>query len=278
MSLIFNDITELVYIIPTAAGTDPQEILPFIQEAESWLQDELLGQTLITHIRDLADDTEIKKTAKTVIALHAYQAAIPFQDLIQTPNGFAVVSNKNQAPASKERVERLLNQTKKRLTTTIDTLLLLALNGDTPRTLWAASPEVFQKNTGTLFITTAELQRNTAQPEATFQDLISSRTTQLSVQTQIAQHISVTYTEELIRKRQTNTLTNHDQIIFHTIQTIAGLIIQKAKHYHIMENLLNYMDRHAAELPLWTASPQYRIRISRKYENKEHHPTFFFGG
>ncbi len=40
---------------------------------------------------------------------HAYLSAIPSLDLILTPNGFGIVSNSNVIPASKERVERLMD-------------------------------------------------------------------------------------------------------------------------------------------------------------------------
>ena len=42
------------------------------------------------------------------IVCQAYKNAIPSLDLVLTPNGFGIVSNQNVAPASKERVERLL--------------------------------------------------------------------------------------------------------------------------------------------------------------------------
>lgn len=45
---------------------------------------------------------------KQLAALHAFLIAIPNLDLVLTPNGFGIVSNSNIAPASKERVERLM--------------------------------------------------------------------------------------------------------------------------------------------------------------------------
>ena len=43
-----------------------------------------------------------------IVAFDAFRNAVPHLDLILTPNGFGIVNNTNIAPASKERVERLI--------------------------------------------------------------------------------------------------------------------------------------------------------------------------
>ena len=43
-----------------------------------------------------------------IVVAHALMHAIPSLDLVLTPNGFGIVSNQNIAPASRERVERLI--------------------------------------------------------------------------------------------------------------------------------------------------------------------------
>ena len=43
-----------------------------------------------------------------IVAFDAFRNAVPHLDLILTPNGFGIVNNSNIAPASKERVERLI--------------------------------------------------------------------------------------------------------------------------------------------------------------------------
>ena len=55
-----------------------------------------------------ADDKPRKVITAKLIATEALRRAIPSLDLVLTPNGFGVVSNQNIAPASKERVDRLI--------------------------------------------------------------------------------------------------------------------------------------------------------------------------
>ena len=51
---------------------------------------------------------KLKVTMARIVAFDAFRNAIPHLDLILTPNGFGIVNNSSIAPASKERVERLI--------------------------------------------------------------------------------------------------------------------------------------------------------------------------
>ena len=51
---------------------------------------------------------QMNDMACKIVASDAFLRAIPSLDLVLTPNGFGVVSNSTIAPASKERVERLV--------------------------------------------------------------------------------------------------------------------------------------------------------------------------
>ena len=51
---------------------------------------------------------KLKVTMARIVAFDAFRNAVPHLDLILTPNGFGIVNNSNIAPASKERVERLI--------------------------------------------------------------------------------------------------------------------------------------------------------------------------
>ena len=57
----------------------------------------------------MEDDEPLKMTACSVVAHEALMRAEPSLDLVLTPNGFGIVSNQNVAPASRDRVVRLVN-------------------------------------------------------------------------------------------------------------------------------------------------------------------------
>ena len=60
-----------------------------------------------------------------IVAFDAFRSAIPHLDIILTPNGFGIVNNSNIAPASKERVERLINSLLDNRDNEIESLLSL---------------------------------------------------------------------------------------------------------------------------------------------------------
>lgn len=104
IAIIDND--TLLQYIPNVVETVEDEtplfdkIRPQLEITEQWLHDTIVG--------DIPIDEEKNKMVCTIIACEAFRRSVPSLDLILTPNGFGIVSNNNVAPASKERVERLI--------------------------------------------------------------------------------------------------------------------------------------------------------------------------
>ncbi len=111
--IIIDDATLRKYIPNVLATVDDETALfdklsPLLDMAESWLIQNLTGQKVFDKIVVGDRDTRFVNVAMFVVT-YAFVVAIPSLDLVLTPNGFGVVSNNNVAPASKERVERLIN-------------------------------------------------------------------------------------------------------------------------------------------------------------------------
>lgn len=85
------------------------KITPELCAAEQWVQDTFTGSAIYATFDGLDSWPFVKHLLGGVISNHALSHAIPRLDLFLTPNGFGVVSNQNVAPASKERVDRLLS-------------------------------------------------------------------------------------------------------------------------------------------------------------------------
>ena len=85
------------------------KIVPFIDASEKWLIDNFCPKEIFDDIADRPDPSTAKVTMARIVAFDAFRSAIPHLDIILTPNGFGIVNNSNIAPASKERVERLIN-------------------------------------------------------------------------------------------------------------------------------------------------------------------------
>jgi len=127
MKLITNE-TELRRYIPnaftTVKGETPllQKLTPYIESAEQWLKQYLTGGVMFEAVQSLATH---------IVVNEAMRQAVPSLDLVLTPNGFGIVSNSNIAPASKERVERLITSLESERDNYIEQLLpLLVQNSE----------------------------------------------------------------------------------------------------------------------------------------------------
>lgn len=111
--LINNDDTLRQYM-PNVFATVKGEVSLFdkvkvdIDLAENWVIQTFVSTKTFNTICEFSDDNPIKVITAKLIASEAISRAIPSLDLVLTPNGFGVVSNQNVAPASKERVDRLI--------------------------------------------------------------------------------------------------------------------------------------------------------------------------
>jgi len=273
--MILKDFERFLYHIPTAVGTEESAIKPYWEEAENRLKTELLGESLYAHIENL-NTGDIVVIAETVVSLWAYQLAIPFADLIQTPTGFGIVNNQNLVPASKDRVDRLIEQTKFRLSISRDALIRIVFNDDELRGLWSEF-ELFEQFTSIVYITGSDLSRF-SNTKVIFGTLDSSRTNILQLQDELSKYISPEYITTLFMKFRNAGMHEYDKKVFLQMQIIIGLMLQKLEVYPMIEKLVNYMVENIEQFPDFETSQAYKLKIGSKYENRLSDRTFFFGG
>lgn len=89
---------------------------PWLLSAKQWIEDEFLGP-------DFTPPPSILPLAEKIIVNRAFAQAIPSLDLVLSPAGFAVISTDGRAPASKERIERLIESLRSFVDANSDTLL-----------------------------------------------------------------------------------------------------------------------------------------------------------
>ena len=106
---------QLASLIPnttvTVTGETPllTKLTPFLESSELWLSDTFLSTAILADIATRPDTDTLRTLTEQALAYDAFHRAIPHLDIILTPNGFGIVSNSNVAPASKERIERLMS-------------------------------------------------------------------------------------------------------------------------------------------------------------------------
>ena len=112
--MLINDNDTLKKYVPNTLKAVAGELSLFdkiqyhLLQAEQWLTDTFVSSDTMSRIRTYSDSTPLLHYCRIITAAEAMRHAVPQLDLILTPNGFGIVSNQNIAPASKDRIERLL--------------------------------------------------------------------------------------------------------------------------------------------------------------------------
>ena len=143
MSLLIPDNNVLLQFVPNVLKSVQGETLlfdkiaPHLEVAEAWLMTTFLSEAVLTELLSVSENANNKLLyyARMAVVAEAMLHAVPQLDLVLTPNGFGVVSSTNIAPASKERVERLLLSLEKMRDNTLAVLLPLL----TQDVAWATS-------------------------------------------------------------------------------------------------------------------------------------------
>ena len=114
MSLITSN-EQLNALLPniqvTVTGETPliDKLSPFLSATEKWLSDVFTSGAVFDTICQYAEENALRVATTQAVVYEAFRRAVPHLDIILTPNGFGIVSNTNIAPASKERINRLLD-------------------------------------------------------------------------------------------------------------------------------------------------------------------------
>lgn len=131
MNKLINNDTDLRRYIPNQVVAVKGEaslfdkIAYWLDTAEQWIFATFCPASVVDAI--LADNphSPIRNPLAAIAAHQALADAIPSLDFVQTVNGFAVVSNQNLAPASRDRVDRLIAAHRSQCDTAINALMPL---------------------------------------------------------------------------------------------------------------------------------------------------------
>lgn len=120
--MLVTDIERMKELVPVIVGSEFKKYETFVKEGREWVKREIVGSTLYNKLEDAGNEI-LRGYAEGVVANKAYLLGIPFFDLVETEAGFAVTRTDNKAPASKERVEKLIKGVESWLSESIERLL-----------------------------------------------------------------------------------------------------------------------------------------------------------
>lgn len=240
-------------------------IAHWFDTAEQWVFTTFCPETVIAEAITSNPDSPIRNPLTAIAAHQALADAIPSLDLVQTVNGFAVVSNQNLAPASKERVERLIAANKAQRDAAINALLpLLAKIGGWRNT---AQCEFFR---ATLFPTLDSI-RLLASGAATWEKFQELRPAIAVAEDRLAaEYIS----PELMQRLRDETLgiisplsTIDSRLCTALRGHVADLVLGKQLRETALRDIVDYIRRHPDTFPEWHSSDVAKLYCPPTFKN-----------
>lgn len=267
-------------VLDTAEGERDlfDKLSPELQVSEQWIQDTFTGSAIYATFDVMESWPFIKHLMGGVISHHALLLAIPRLDLFLTPNGFGVVSNQNVAPASKERVERLISNLERERDKFIHQLLLtLSQTYDwrdsEPFKAWSATlfPNLaVVENCGLktpLYSTYLELRPRIKEIENAIEvnwigkeQLDCFRLWCAGVQDSLGQTHHSTYLQVIDKLRT----------------SIVRMLVDNHPHFRLLEDAVNIIRNNPEIFPLWHTSPIHELFELPHYENKKDSHGYWF--
>ena len=245
-------------------------IRPKIEQVlESVYEHLSIPKTIDTHTEDLLC---------AYVSLKAAHDVLPQLDLVLTENGFAVVSNTNLAPASRDRVASLQERLRKDKSVAYDKLLFALMDDPT----WKDANGSRWLNRSLLWCPTLMRFYGVVSPngkqvfEEEFQQLFSDM---MAAQSTVSRLISFEQMQWLLANQCH--VDRHDrraELLEHSRALLSALIMEKRIEVQRLTGLVQHvLNTYADELPEYRASSKYEADQFKPYENKREDPCFFFG-
>ena len=270
-------------VLQTVKGEVPlfDKLTSFLDIAEEWVALTFTSQATFSTIAGYADANIIKTYAAKVVVCEAFKNAVPSLDLILTPNGFGIVSNSNVAPASKERVYRLVDSLEAERDNAIR-LLLSSLPGE-PSWMTSTQCEYFS---ATMFpnldicdyLGVAHQQwKKYQEVRATLLEIEQHIATQFLGQEQLdvfrKEAMSPSSTSSLMKTVIRSLQAAEAQMLKATLSpTAPSACIPPTA----LVSIVNCIRTHPTEFPQWHASPIAELYKPGIYENKKNDKGYWF--
>lgn len=276
--IIIQNSEQFRAVVPSSVSADDDTftgLSDFFDTAEQWLSDTFSGQPLLEAVAS-ESDTKIRRIFQRIIIAKAMITGSPSMDLVMTPNGFAVTSNQNLAPASKERVERLIDSLKQTSDLALEQAFILICSNENYFSLFR-SGSTFEMLTRSLIWAPSFLRAYAGYAFASWGTLSDLRPVIDDCERRISCFISPEYYSELIEYRRSRTKDPDNENALQFIYQIVGASLKKIPDYPYIELLLNLLNRNPKKYPTYINSDTYKLKIFDRYENKKEDSAYFFG-
>lgn len=267
-----------------------EQIIPAFVNPDNQIFDLIYSYLRIESERVAAFIGEIQSpnvgAAENLVCFRAALRCLPQLNIVMTPNGIGVVRNNEIAPASQERVNDFRNNLRQNASEWRD-ILIMSMAED-PK--WSSSPQAEEIINTLIWCPTIArnngitMRDGASVYEAEYTNLLPSI---YLAEARVANIISHELLDALKKYERERFVPREN---YPDSYKLYGTITEKAKHLiativmngaetvtrELSDNLLDYIQRHEANLPEWMNSSLRKSR-SLHYENTSDSPCYFFG-
>lgn len=228
-----------------------------------------------------AEGSPLAGYVRNFVILSTFLQRLRSHDLILTDTGFGIVSNENIAPASQARVDALEHE----LRCMADVALYGAINRLRLIDGWADTVQAYATIKSFVWCPLLLRQWCGARHDATSDDLARLLPDIYAAENALRRELSAAQIDELLaEERRAAYKPSHREAIMHICRFIGMRVDANAsdgvRHIDVAEQMgqvLQFVEDHISDFPIYRNSPAYRANHMDAYENKTDDPTFFFG-
>ena len=263
----------------TARGETPffDRLLPWLETAERWLFSQFVGDDFLPTLLALDEDDPLRITATLVVVNEAFMRAVPSLDLVLTPNGFGIVSNQNVAPASRDRVARLVASLEANRDNCIEQLVrYLHANGE-----WVTG-SARRWFAATLF-PNIDLANLCGFTEHRWANYLGLRSKAINVEQRIAEEFISPEQLAVFRREvmslfddMTLTVMQHARVTEQLRQIVVNVLQGNLLNTQSLRDIVDYMRKHEHQFPEFRQSATYKLFEPPVFENQKTASGYFF--
>lgn len=258
--------------LPASRGSSWNKLEAFADLAESNLRSRFFGDCLTDHFKSLRIDETIGKCFARTLTNLAYYEAVPFVDLIQTDTGFAIVSNSNMAPASKERVSAVREASRTLASIGISDLLNRIVKDTALREMWLASPVSERFTDGVIWVP-ADTEYGICGADRLSEELADIR----SAERYVAEYVSHELIARIVRERKESETENRDLRLFRlTVRAVTERFRNNGSRD--LGILIDFLNRHSETYPEYAQSDAFKANNRKEDPERTDDNTFFMLG
>ena len=282
MKLITTD-EQLRLLIPNVLATaegEPtliEKLYPFLETAEQWAIDTFVPDAIFDEIAEddgFGPNERLRFPLEKLVACQAYMTAIPSLDLVLTPNGFGIVSNQNIVPASRERVDALINSLESQRDSAIEALILRLSS----RTDWQQSAQ--GKYFGATMFPLLNLCRRLAIREHIWDSYQQLHERLIKIENVLADTYFSQEQMQVFRSQvivQYSTSKPIEERVIRSLQAYElQLLTDIQVHPQCYYDLVTIIRERPDDFPAWHTSPVADLFTPKIFQNKKNSSAYWF--